>query len=119
MEKVITMIVGIINMLIPNFVKSDSTHGIKETDEALIAINETGVFLAGRFADGVGFDDGVAFVTHLLGNEEYKKVLADAYDKYNQIPAELKDIDIAEGLTLAKRQLEYVPKILDALKKKA
>ena len=50
-------------------------------------------------------------------DEEFKKVLAEAYEGADKVPTEIKDVDLLEGLTLSKDVLDLVPQILEALKK--
>lgn len=91
--------------------------GIKETKEALVGANELGLFLVKRLKDGVGFDDFTAVFEALKNDSEFKMKLEAAYNGINQVPAEIKDIDLTEAVTLVMTQVEYVPKFVEALKK--
>lgn len=117
MEKIIQMIISVAGLLIPQLKKVDSKEGIKETKEALVGINEVSLFLAEKLKDGVQFTDATDFYAKLTKDEAFKKVVGDAYENYEKIPAEVKDIDAGEGLELAVVQVEYVPKFIAALKK--
>ena len=92
-------------------------YGIKETKEALIASNEIAVFCAKRFKDGVQFEDFTAFYKAFTEDEEFKAKLQDGWENGKQIPAEVKDIDLQEGIELTMVQIQYVPKFIEALKK--
>jgi len=93
-----------------------STLPIKDTKEVLTLTNETAIFLIKRFKDGVGLDDMEAILQKLFVDEEFKKIMSDAITGIGNIPAEIKDIDMAEGMELATHQLAYVPKIVEAFK---
>lgn len=88
--------------------------GIKETKEGLVGVNEISIFLITRFRDGVQFADFTAFWDKLTKDEEFKKVLQDAYDKWQDIPKELRDLDLSEGLSLASLQIAFIPRIVEA-----
>ena len=87
--------------------------GIKETREAIIAALEITTFLIKRLKDGVGIDDAVAIFDKLKDDDEFKSKIAAAYDNVKEVPAELKDINIREGLDIANLLLSYIPSIVD------
>jgi len=118
-DKLIMLFISIISMLIPTFKNPNSVEGIKEINDVLLAMNATALFMAARLKDGVGFDDGAAFIAFITSDPEYKKLIADAYDKYAKIPAEIKDVDVGEGLELINTELKFIPNLLDVLKKEA
>jgi hypothetical protein len=91
--------------------------GIKETKEAVVALNEISLFVASRLKDGVGLDDATALFAKVTGDEEFQKLVAAAYENYKAIPAEVKDVDVLEGVELGMLQLGYLPKFVEALKK--
>lgn len=91
--------------------------GIKEMKELLIAVNEVSVLLVKMFKDGVQLADAAALMAAIAASEELKEKLLAAYVGVGQIPAEMKDVDLQEGLELAGVQLSYIPKIVEALKK--
>ena len=93
------------------------TIGIKETKEAFVGVNELSIFLIQRLKDGVSVDDALALFAKLTGDEAFKKVMTDAFNGINQVPAELKAIDLQEGLELASLAISYVPKYVEAFKK--
>lgn len=90
--------------------------GIKETKEAMVAGNELGIFLASRFKDGIGADDFTAFVAKVTADPAFQKILKDAYEGASEIGAEVRDVDLQEGLELAALQLSYIPRYVEALK---
>lgn len=93
--------------------------GIKETKEVVVAANELGAFLVERLKDGVGADDAMAVIAKLQTDEAFKAKMQAAFDNVKAVPAEVKDVDLAEGMELAMVQLSYLPKILAAAKKDA
>ena len=93
--------------------------GVKETTDVLKAANELAIFLIGILKDGfqvVG--DFKAIFDELRNNEDFRNKLQDAYKGIQSVPAEIKDLDAAEGVQLAGVQIGYLPRILDALKAK-
>jgi hypothetical protein len=66
--------------------------------------------------DGIDVDDALAVYSKVIADEAFKKMILEAYDKYDQIPAEIKDIDIAEGLELVQVQTSYIDKYLETFK---
>ena len=75
--------------------------GIKETKEAVQGLLAVSSFLAVRLKDGAGVDDAAALVQKLMMDDEFKKVLEAAVEGAKQIPAEVKDLSLAESLELA------------------
>ena len=97
----------------------DEKLGIKETKEAYIGANELGIFIAGRMKDGVGFDDAFALIKKLATDEDpaFKEVMRKAFEGISKVPAEVRDIDMIEGMELATMSIAYVPKWIEAFKK--
>lgn len=94
-------------------------EGIKEVKEAVVALNELTIFVAGRVKDGVGVDDAMALVSKLMTDEAFKAKIAAALESAEKIPAELKDISLQEGIELAGLQMGYLPQLVEAFKKPA
>jgi hypothetical protein len=92
-------------------------QGIKETQEAIVAANEIGLFVVSRVKDGLGVDDAAALVNKILKDEAFREVVHKAVENAGAIPAEVKDLDAMEGVALGTLQLSYVPKFIEALKK--
>jgi predicted signal transduction protein with EAL and GGDEF domain len=91
---------------------------IKETKEALIGINEFSLLLAKNLKDGFQLvPDATALVTELLAKPELKDALVEAAKGIQAVPAEIKDIDLGEGIELVRIQASYIPKFLEAIKK--
>jgi len=92
--------------------------GIKETKEALIGINEVALFLCSAMSDGTSFSDFIAFYDKLTKDVEFQKVLRNAWEGRERISEEMSNVDIVEGMELLQLQIGYVPKFLEAFKKK-
>ena len=97
-------------------IMSEIKLGTKETMDALMALNALGLFIIGRTKDGVDLQDGVALVEKLLIDAEFKKLLSDAISGIDQVPAELKDLDIGEAFTLGQYEFAQIQAIIAALK---
>jgi hypothetical protein len=89
--------------------------GIKETKEAIVGINEVSLLLVSRFKDGIQVGDFVAFWASFQNDPEFKAKLQTAYEGYNNIPDEVKDISLAEASELISLEVQYVPKLVKAL----
>lgn len=88
--------------------------GIMEVKEALVGVNEVAVLIASKFKDGVQFSDFAAFWDAFKNDADFKAKMEAAYNGYQNIPEEVKDLDLAEGLELAMVQIQYVPKLVKA-----
>lgn len=117
LEKVLGTARSVLGVLIPGLKNPDSTHGIKETKEAFIGVNEVALLLIHRFRDGVGVDDALAIWNKVRNDQEFKDKIMAAYENYSKIPAEVSDLDAGEGLELADCAVSYVPKYVDLFKK--
>ena len=117
MEKVISVFLSVASLLIPQLKKADSKAGIKETKEALIAANEVSLFICEKLKDGIQFSDATDFYSKVTSDEAFKAKVMAGYDKYQEIPVEVKDIDAGEGLEVMVEQVKYVPKYLACFEK--
>ena len=89
--------------------------GIKETKEAFVGVNELALFLISRLKDGIGMDDAVAAFQKLSTDEDFRNKLLEAVKGIEQVPAEIKDINMQEGMELATLALAYIPRYGEAL----
>lgn len=76
------------------------THGVKETKEGLVAVVKLGKFVAERLKDGVDLGDLSAVVAK-LGDEQFKAVVMAGIEGIDKVPAEMGELDLADGLELA------------------
>jgi hypothetical protein len=91
--------------------------GIKESQEMLAAILEVAVVLGPILRDGFqAGQDLSAIFAQLSGNEALKAKIAAAVEKANEVPAELKDLDLNEGLQLLIVAVPEIQRVLDAWK---
>lgn len=118
MEKIISILMGIIAVLKSQFKNENSVVGIKETKEMVIGANEVSLIMISKFRDGVQFADFTELYTELKEDAEFKAAMNAAYDNYQAIPAEIADIDAGEGLELAEVQLPYITKLVALFPKK-
>lgn len=87
-------------------------EGIKELKEAVVGLNELSLIIIKHVKDGLSFEDAVAVAVEAAANSDVKA----AIEGISKVPAEIGDIDLAEGVELVVVQAQYVPKILAALK---
>ena len=117
MKNIIDAVLAVLTLLIPRLKKENSVSSVKETKEALIALNEIGLFLATQFKDGFQSSDFAAMYEKIIKDHEFKAKLLLAYENYSAIPGEMDDIDLGEGLELVKVQTEYIPMFIETFKK--
>lgn len=91
--------------------------GIEESKELLVGVNEVALCLVTRLKDGLQLNDLTAIMQKLLTDEEFKEKLQKAYEDVGDVKDEIKDLSLGEGLELAKLQLEYIPKYMEAASK--
>jgi hypothetical protein len=94
------------------------SNGVKETREALVALNELSIHLISIFKNGLNVGSAVDLWKLFQNDEDLKAKIAAAYDNYAAIPAELEGLDIGGTLELTYTQLSYVPAIAEALRGK-
>ena len=91
--------------------------GIKETKECLEAAKAVSIYIIKKVKDGIQVQDGIDIVETLLLDSAFKKVIADAIDKADQVPNELSHLDLGETLEIVNFAIASVPEYLEALKK--
>lgn len=77
-------------------------YGTKETKEAILALVVLGKFVVDRLKDGAQLDDAVALGTALLVEGDFKTVVMAGVQGIDQVPKEVKELDLADILELAK-----------------
>jgi hypothetical protein len=117
MEKIVQLVSKVLGLLIPYLKKDDSKFGVKETKEVIVAINEIGVIIARLLKDGAQGSDLVSFYAAVMGSQDMKDKIADAYLNFKALPEEIVDLDLGEGAELLKLQVEYLPLYIEELKK--
>jgi hypothetical protein len=91
--------------------------GIKETQEAMEGILGLGLVMYKIFGDGVQFEDFSKVMDVYKNDVEFMAKLEKAHQGYENIPAELADLDGAEVAVLASTLIGYLPQYIEALKK--
>lgn len=91
--------------------------GVKELKEIVVfAVGDLAPLVVKQLKDGVQYTDAVAFYEAFTQNEEFKSHMIAAYENFGGALAEVKDIDLSEGIELGMTAASQVPKILAALK---
>ena len=91
--------------------------GIKETKEVLEGINTIAEEIISVAKDGIQIKDAAQIVEDLITKPEFKQKLVNMVEGINKVPAELKDLDLMEGVDLIKFEYDGVKRVLEALKK--
>ncbi len=117
LTKILALVKSMIVVLAPQLKKATSVEGVKELREAVRGLLKVAAFLGARFKDGVQFGDFAAFYANLTQDGEFKTVMNEAWDGYQKIGAEVKDIDAGEGLEVVGDIVDEVPNLLEAFKK--
>ena len=86
--------------------------GFENTKEAIAAVIDLTDLIYDRLADGASVDDAVEIFKALSTDPELKAKIEAAWDKKEQIPSELKDLNLLEGAQIAMQLLEGVKKIV-------
>lgn len=90
---------------------------VKNVKEVLVALNMVSLVLIKQLRDGFQVADVGAAILEIMASDETKAALVAAIEGITALPAEIADFQLAEGIELALVQLDYLPKILEALKK--
>lgn len=117
LNKILLIVTTMIGVLKPMLKAEKVIKGIKELKEALVAALEIGLLVFSRFRDGVDMGDFAAFYEKLVNDAEFKDIVNKGYDKFSEIPAEVSDLDFAEGLELLEVGIDYTPKFIEVAKK--
>lgn len=96
----------------------ETKQGIKEVKEVTAAIMEISVGIAAVLKDGYQASDIAALFKAFAEDEGMKKKLGDAAEGISKVPAELKDLDWNERIELGTIMLQFVPRMIEALRKK-
>ena len=91
--------------------------GIKETKEVLDGLNVVAEEIISVAKDGIQIKDAAQIVEDLILKPEFKAKLVAMVDNIKAVPAELKDLDLSEGVQLVQFEYDGVKRIIEALKK--
>lgn len=92
---------------------SEVKVGIKESKELLNGVMSMAVLMVKRFSDGFQVDDLSAILAAMAVDPEFR----EAIKGLKELPVEVKDIDLQEGLELGMLVLGRVPEIIAAAQK--
>lgn len=93
----------------------EEVHGIRESKEVLVALNELSMEIIKLVKDGLQWKDAVDLYSK-LNNSDLLSKLTKAANGIDAVPDEVKDLNISEAMELAMVQIAYIPRIVDALK---
>ena len=97
--------------------QAQEKQGIKETKEAIVAVNELAIAVIGAVKDGVQpVQDFAALFSKYQSDADFKAKIDAAVQGIQAVPAELADLSLTETAELVGIQVAYVPKIVEALK---
>ena len=93
-------------------------EGINETKQALIGVMVLGEVVAKELKNGFQFPGDLVAVFAAIQADEVKKAkLEAAIADIQKVPAELKDVSVAELIELASAVISELPALIEALKK--
>lgn len=92
------------------------SEGIKETKEAVVGVINLGAILVKELKDGFQVADLVAILNDIQNDPIKKAKLEAALADIQKVPAEIKDITMAEGIELAAAVIAELPGLLGSLK---
>ena len=96
---------------------AEQKHGIKETKEAIVGINELAIAVISVIKDGVQpVQDFSALFAKYQSDPALKAKIDGAIANIQAVPAELAELSLTETAELVGLQVTYVPKIVEALK---
>ncbi len=81
----------------------------KELEELVVGVMELALLLADKFKDGVQPADALDIFAVLKSDPKF----SDAVMGLSNIPAEVRDYSVKDGIDLGVKVLEYVPKFID------
>lgn len=90
--------------------------GVKETKELIGAGFAFAGLLASEFKDGIQGQDFVDIFSKLLNDEAFQKKLIDGVSGIQEVPAEVGDISVFEGIELGRFVFDEIQKLGEKLK---
>lgn len=90
--------------------------GIKDTQEVLKLVEVFGVFVAKQLKDGFQGKDIKALFEKLQEDPTFVKAITEAIDGIGNVPGEVIDTDLFEGIALGRQAYGMVDAIAAALK---
>lgn len=91
--------------------------GAKEIKEVLVAVLKVAPVLVKQFKDGVQVQDAAELYMKIMADAVLKEAIMKAYEDYNLVGDEAKDLDTAEVIELLMAALPELQALLAELKK--
>lgn len=88
---------------------------MKELKEFIEGMMDLSLCFAEVFKDGIQFKDFMSLWEMLGKNPAIKRKFERAIEGYQNIPAEIKDLDAMEGVELASCLITFMPKLIRVL----
>ena len=89
---------------------------VKETKEVLVGLLKITALLAKSFKDGIQAQDIAVVIAKIAEDEAIKKLLLEAYNGVDKVPAEIKDLSFKEGFELMTVAVPELIEIINSLK---
>lgn len=86
--------------------------GVKETKEGLLAVVIVGAVVVKLAKDGVDLNDALALAQKFSSDAKFAEIVKAGIEGADKIPAEIKDLKLAELLEIA----QILPQVLEAIK---
>jgi spore coat protein CotF len=91
-------------------------YGVNETKEFILGVSLISQIMIKALKDGAQASD-IAMVFAELQKPENQEIMKKAMDQVKMVPAEVKDLEMAEGFELAPMLIGEVKKWIEAAKK--
>ena len=89
--------------------------GVSDLKEVLKAVNLLSIFIIKQVKNGIDMSDATALVAFLMSAEN-QAILKDAASGISNLPVEIKDLSLSEGLEICTLLIASVPEYFAALK---
>lgn len=94
-------------------------HGVKETKELLSGLFALVKVLGIELKNGFQVSDLIAAFNAIQADPVKKAAIEAALKDIKEVPEEVKDVNLAEGIELAMHVISEVPALIEAFKKDA
>jgi len=88
--------------------------GVKNSKAMLRGGMKMTVMMMKLFKDGMQMQDFVIIITELQKDPDF----IEAFRDLKEIPAEMRDLSLSEGMELVMEGIPYIPMMIDAMRKK-
>jgi hypothetical protein len=94
-----------------------SQDGVVRIEDVLKGFIGLAVLLAGEFKNGVNASTLVEVVAKIESNSDLKDAIVKMYNDIDQIPSDVKDLSLPEGISLLTVALPEIMQLVTAIKK--